>query len=320
MVANPAADRARPFTLCTERIRVDVDPGRGADVLQITDVASGVGILAATPWRRRADSIRAGRMAPSAIDATDRWLEQYRGGWQTLCPNAGPPRRVGGTEVGFHGEASVSAWDVEANDEASARLSLELFSVPVRIDRELRVEEARLIQTDVLTNLSRDRIDIDYVSHPAFGGEFLDGRCVVATDARSVSLDPGEHDLPSAEWPRLPGGDDGSDLRVVPPPGVPARTFGWLSDFDAGWYAITNADRGLEVRVEWDARTLPHAWWWQELNGSPEHPWFGRARIMAIEPASTTTSGSGRAASLSLEPTAQTRIEISVALSTTANR
>src|SRR5689334_10996512 len=129
---------ATPLTLRSDRIQIDVDPGRGADILQITDLASGVGILASTPWRARADSIRDGRMAPSSIEPTDRWLEQYRGGWQTLCPNAGPPRRIADTEVGFHGEASVSAWRIEARDDASARLSLELFSVPVRIERELR--------------------------------------------------------------------------------------------------------------------------------------------------------------------------------------
>ena len=28
-------------------------------------------------------------------------MEQYRGGWQTLCPNAGAPRTVHGAPVGF---------------------------------------------------------------------------------------------------------------------------------------------------------------------------------------------------------------------------
>ncbi|GAA3641291.1 hypothetical protein GCM10022200_26340 [Microbacterium awajiense] len=309
-----------PLTLSSRLLRVDLDPGRGADILQITDAGSGAGILASTPWRARADIIRNRVMAPSAVDPTDRWLEQYRGGWQTLCPNAGPPRKLGATEVGFHGEASVSAWQVKASDDSSARLSLDLFSVPVRIERELRVEGATLVQSDVLTNLSGDGIDIDYVSHPAFGGALLDGACRVDTDARSFTLDPDEHNLPSSEWPHTPEADDASDLRVVPLPGESVRRFGWLSDFEAGWYSITNLDRALAVNVEWDARILPHAWWWQELNGSRGHPWFQRARIMAIEPASTATSGAGRSATLALGPSASTQIAITLSLATTAGR
>lgn len=305
-----------PLTLRSERLRVDVDPGRGADVLQITDVVSGIGVLATTPWRARADAIRDHRMAPSAIDPTDRWLEQYRGGWQTLCPNAGPPRRIGTTTVGFHGEASVAAWDVAASDDNSARLTIDLFSVPLRIERTLRVAGASLIQSDVLTNLSGDAVEFDYVSHPAFGGLFLDGDCVVTTGAGTFTPDADASEAPSTAWPDGPGRDGVVDLRVVPPPTESARAFGWLSEFDAGWYVIANVDRGLAVRVEWDARTLPHAWWWQELNASLDHPWFQRARIMAIEPASTTTFGRGRASSLALQPNAATEITIRLTLST----
>lgn len=306
------------LSLSSRRIRVDVDPGRGADILQITDVNSGIGVLAATPWRTRADSIRDGRMAPTAIDPTDRWLEQYRGGWQTLCPNAGPPRRVGATQVGFHGEVSESAWQLHADDGASARLSLDLFSVPVRIERELRVDGGSLVQTDVLRNLGDRPVELDYVSHPAFGGLFLDGQCRVDTGARSFTVDPDEGCEPSTAWPHAAQASDVGDLRVIPPSGDAARMFGWLSDFDDGWYSITNVDRGLAVRVEWDAAILPHAWWWQELNGSSAHPWFRRARIMAVEPASTTTSGAGRSTTLTLEPSAPTRIVITLTLSSTA--
>jgi hypothetical protein len=308
-----------PITLSSDRISVDIDPGRGADILQITHTATGVGILASTPWRTRADSIRDGAMAPSSVDPTARWLEQYRGGWQTLCPSAGPPRRVGEVEVGFHGEASVAAWTVEAAAPDRARLSLELFSVPVRIDREIRVHEDSVTQSDVLTNLGGEPIVIDYVSHPAFGGAFLDGVRRVETGAGSFTTDPDEaaaspEEAASASSAAL------EDLRRMPPPGEPARAFGWLSDFETGWYSLRNDDLGLEVRVEWDARTLPHAWFWQELNASAGHPWFRRARIMAIEPSSTTTSGPGRAASLTLRPSAATPIAITLELSSPTAR
>lgn len=287
------------ITLTDGTLRVDIDPGRGADILQIVDLASGMPLLASTPWRSRADAIRAGAMQPTAIDPTQRWMEQYRGGWQTLCPNAGAPRDLEGALVGFHGEASVAAWEIVAQTASTAMLRIELFSVPVTIDRELLVRDSTLQIRDVLTNSSARDVTIDYVSHPAFGGDFLDGECLVTTGAARFDSDPDSGVAPL-------------DLRRVPAPPDAAWSFGWLSDFSTGWASIVNPQAGLGVRLDWDARILPFAWWWQELNASEGPPWFRRARIMAIEPASTVTSGDARAHSLTIPAGAQVLIPISL--------
>ena len=46
--------------------------------------------------------------------------------------------------------------------------------------------------------------------------------------------------------------------------------------------------------MAWDAATFPCAWFWWEIGG-PEYPWYGRARIVAIEPA-TAARADGLAA------------------------
>ena len=282
-----------------------VDPGRGADVLSLLDHRTGIDVLFRTPWRDRAEAIRAGRPV-STFDPVANWLEQYRGGWQTLCPSAGQPRTVHGAPVAFHGEASVVPWTVDRSSAEDAELHTELFLVPVRIDRTIRLRDRCFSIADRLTNLSDMQLEFDYSSHPALGGPFLDGDCVLETGARRFTSDPESFNTcftPNTQnaWPMVEGKHgEPVDLRLVPPQGSAREVFGWLEDFESHWASVTNHDLGLTVRVEWDGRHLPYAWLWQELNATAGFPWYGRARAMAVEPASMQTSGPHRRSVLRL--------------------
>ena len=290
----------------SDALRVVLDPGRGCDILSVVDARTGIDVLYSTPWRERADAIRAGQQAPISSDSVDSWMEQYRGGWQTLCPNAGPPRGYNGATLGFHGEASVVPWTVLRADSASASLRVELFSVPLVIERTVAVEGSSLRLVDVLTNTSTAPIVVDYSNHPAFGGLFLDAPCTVDTNASTFVTDPdfGGERLP---WP--------SGLDSLPGPGLPSGRFGWLTGFDgegdtAAWASVTNPDVDLSVRLSWDPRRLPYAWWWQEFNNTQGFPWFGRARVFAIEPASMQTGGPARASVTELPAKGSVRIPV----------
>jgi len=307
--------------LVSAHLEVDIDPGRGADILTLRHRATDIDVLFSSPWRPRADAVRAGAPA-STSDPFAGWLERYRGGWQTLCPNAGAARLVAGAPVGFHGEASVVEWEVVSAGQVEAELRAELFSVPVRIDLTVTLgQDAPVIEViDTVTNLSDVPLDIDYVIHPAFGGPFLDGRCVLRTGAKRFTADPETEDsiaAPGSEhsWPWIAGA--GRDLREIPEPGERQVLFGWLSDFDTHWASLTNVDLGLGVRIDWDGTHLPYAWLWQELNFTPTFPWFRRARVVAIEPSSTQTSGPSRRSALRLAANQTVRIPMSLTLSTT---
>lgn len=302
--------------LTSPDLKVCIDPGRGADILSLVQRRSGVEALFSTPWRARADAIRTGQ-SPSTFDPVAGWLEQYRGGWQTLCPNAGDPRRVNGAPVAFHGEASVIPWTVDHTTPDSANLHVELFTVPVRIDRIVRLQGSRLLQTDTLTNLSGTALEFDYSNHPALGGRFLEGECRIDTGARRFTSDPARATVlpPGSEhqWPQaLTLSGDSLDLSEVPGPGEAREVFGWLHDFEGYWAAVTNLDLGLVVRLEWDGTHLPYAWLWQELNATNAFPWYERARVMAIEPASTPTSGPTRRSALQLAPRATIELPLTI--------
>ena len=306
------------FALSTDDISVTIDPGRGADILSLIDRHSGLDVLFHTPWREHADAIRAGAR-PTSFDAKAGWLEQYRGGWQTLFPTGGEARSLHGAPLGVLGEASVAAWVVDSETNNTASLHLSLFSVPIRIDRVVTLDGSTVRVVDTLKNASSADLEIDYSQHPAFGGAFLDGPCRIETGARRFTSDADTTSIanPGSDyaWPfALSPDGETVDLRQISAPGASRELFGWLHDFTEPWASITNDALGLTARIEWDDAHLPYAWVWQELNASKTFPWFERARAVAIEPASMQTSGPDRRSLLRLAPWAETTIALSITL------
>lgn len=303
--------------LASDEIAVSIDPGRGADVLSLVHRRTGVDVLFRTPWRERADALRGGQ-TPSTIDPDAVWLEHYRGGWQTLFPNAGEARSVCGAAVPFHGEASVVPWEVVEVSLTSAELGVDLFTVPVRIERTVRLDGPTVSILDRLCNRSDAVLQVDYVQHPAFGGEFLAGDCRIETGARRFTSDPGSvTDIPRGSehaWPWASGPGRDILLRCLPAEGRPQSVFGWLDDFTEHRASIVNRDLGFAANIEWDGEHLPYAWFWQELNATAEFPWYKRARVVAIEPASTQTSGAARRSALTLAPGADVTLSMSISL------
>ncbi len=315
---------AELLTLRTPEVETALDPGQGADVLTLVDRASGVDVLFRSPWRERADALRNGR--PGAFsDPVAGWLERYRGGWQTLCPSAGQPRRVHGAPVGFHGELASVAWVVDSATTGTARLHTELFGVPLRVERLVELHGHVLTVTDVLVNLSDTDLEFDYSQHPALAGALLEGTCRIATSASRFVADP---DTPGAvdpqqpyRWPHALSAGAPLDLSRVPAPPERRVLFGWLEGFDeAAWATVTNEELGLTVRLEWDGRLMPYAWFWQELNASEGFPWHRRARVLAIEPASMQTSGPGRRSVMRLGPHGRVSVPTSVGIKSEESR
>lgn len=307
------------ITLTSPELTVLLDPHRGAEVFSVVENETSSELMWSTPTRARAEEVLAGAPIMSA-DTFGNYLAGYRGGWQTLSPNAGAARTVHGAEVGFHGEVAVSAWRVDEVGDRFVVLSLELLSLPVRLVRGVRLHGNSLQVQDRLTNLSAQQLEFDYVQHPAFGADLLTDECRIETSALRFTADP-ETAGPLAagaefNWPDATTVDGKSlDLSVLPAPGTAHLVFGWLSDFDRPWYRVTNKRSGLAVEVEWDAEHLPYAWFWEELNYSRDYPWFGRARVIAIEPASTQTSGSDRRSVLALAPDQTTTITTRLSVS-----
>ncbi len=57
---------------------------------------------------------------------------------------------------------------------------------------------------------------------------------------------------------------------------------------------MVNAERDLAFGLAWPLEIFPYVWFWQELGGSSDYPWYGRCSVMAVEPF-TSIPGTGLA-------------------------
>jgi hypothetical protein len=269
----------------TDSTWVSLLPSKGFDIHELVDRASGVDVLFKTPWGWREPS----QLPPLGTRRAD-WLARYPGGWQVLIPTAGDDTIADGSPEGFHGEAAIVPWVLGEVTATSAAASVELVSAPLRLERTVTLEGATLTVVERVSNLSPVPQQFHWVHHPAFGEPFLGPAATLEVPAGGLVTQPGPGDLVADtrhEWPFATVVTGGVvDLAHLPTRDEPRAVFGTLVDLREGRYTLTSAGLGLAVDVRWDLATFPYAWFWQELTATQGYPWFRRAYVTAVEPAS----------------------------------
>lgn len=269
-------ERTVAAVLETAHLRVTVDAVHGADVVGFVHAASGLEL--APSWRGGG----------------------YRGGWQDVLPNGGPPSEWRGARYGQHGEACHLPWDAEvADDGASAVLRTALTQVPLRIERQVTLAaDAPAMRVDeIVVNEGAATERAMWGQHLAFSPPFAGpGDVVEIAEGARVVPHPGE--LPGGRrvatdrehrWPLATGPDGATvDLSVLPPAGAPTEML-YLTGLREGRYGLRTG-HGLRLVVEWDVERLPWLWLWQEAGATQEPPWNGTAWFAGIEPFSSYPS------------------------------
>jgi len=274
------------LTIASDRIEVTVLPDKGADICSLVDKRSGIDFLFKSPWRGRTG-------AHYGSSSMERWIEAYPGGWQVLLPNGGDECTEQGVTWGYHGEAAVVPWEVISASARSAVLETQLMTVPLSVRRLVEVEGPVLRLTETVTNGSGEQVEAMWSHHPAFGPPFLEGGCTISAGCRSLVADdrsPGTLLSPGSRhaWPYAGTVDGGQvDMRQVPPPGQQRAVLAYLEDFSEGFFALTNSRIGLGIGFRWPLDPFPKAWLWQEVHSGKGWPWYQRAYVVAVEPAST---------------------------------
>jgi hypothetical protein len=274
-------------------IQVVVDPDHGAEVVRLAG-ADGINVLSAPDWRSPLPASASRSYGDETLD----WLSEYRGGWQELFPNAGPPCEVMGVPLAFHGEVSRARWAWEWIEPGAFARMRTPARLPLVLERDMRIDPDRpvLYLEERVFNDCPFEVPYLWGHHPAFGPPLAEAGARIDLPARRIVADAGL-DGPSVDvrpgsesaWPFAVGRDGGSiDLSVVPAP--PVQRLLYAADLEGGWFALRNPARGLGVAMAWDLAVFPHLWFWQEIGGSSGMPWYGRAAIAALEPASAWPS------------------------------
>ncbi len=283
-------------SIASPDLRVTVNCRVGGTITAVEHLGLRLSVLGQVPW----DAVDAPIGSFAARDEAH-WLSRYGGGWPLLFPNAGDACTVDGVFHGFHGEASVAPWSARVFAD---RLVLErrFITVPAEMRRELTVERDVLVLRERLTATGPRPIAVMWGHHPTFGSDLLAGPVEITSGACKVSADD-VYDPPSnplrcgatGDWPLLPGKTGAVDLGR---PEGPLAALAYLHDFTEPWVAIRRLDGAIAAALSWSGDRFPCAWLWYELGGTPQAPWFGRGRLVGIEP-NTTRSAGGLADALS---------------------
>jgi len=284
------------LTIASEDFEVSITPHRGADIVGITERATGVQLLAVSPTGDVGASVAA------TGNSMEQWMRGYPGGWQILAPNAGPERVHDGVTQGYHGEASLAQWQVLNQGAASVTLATSLITSPLKIERAISVAGACVTVEDVVTNPSTEPCSFRLVQHPAFGSTFLDEHSYLAAPNATLVADaaaPGTLTHAGAVGPPaslLPAGPIPNSI-ALPGPGSRHSLFGALTDFtsdeessDTVAATFFSPTHGFGIQLSGDPSTYPHAWFWIEANAGTGWPWFRRHFSIAVEPSNVLPS------------------------------
>ncbi|HZT18092.1 MAG TPA: hypothetical protein VFA23_01755 [Dongiaceae bacterium] len=269
----------------SEALRVAVDPRAGGTITAVEHRGLGASVLGRTPWT----PVDASGDACTALDEPS-WLARYGGGWPILFPNGGDACEFEGVLHGFHGEASIAAWEADL-DGAVLRLRRRFVTAPVEMRRELVLDGDLLTIRETVRMFGERPAKVMWGHHPTFGSDLLDGPFEIQSGARSVRADhrydPANNPLrpgTGGRWPVVPGKAGPVDLGR---PEGRIAALACLQDFESPWVSIRRLDDSLGALLSWDSGIFPYAWLWYELHGTAEAPWSGKARLIGVEPNTT---------------------------------
>ena len=286
----------RTVTLENELIRVTLLADKGSDIIEFLHKPTDTDFM----WRSPHGVRNPATFVPTVARPEGAFLDYYPGGWQECLPTGGVAATYAGTHFGVHGEFALMPWEYRLVEDTPERVTLLLqarsYRSPIFVEKWLTLRSGRPVLQirERLVNEGQEATEIVWGHHPAFGPPFLDDSCVVdLPGARVITTDvqpnhryqPGE----GYQWPYVPGRDGQLiDMSMIPPPEVRTHDTVFLSDLEAGWYALTNRQRGVGFGMAWPTDVFSAIWFWQVYGGAWGSPWFGRTYNIALEPWTTT--------------------------------
>jgi hypothetical protein len=268
--------------LQTPALDVVLDPSRGGEFQRISR-PGGSNVLAFHDWKSPLSADDGPVYGSTELD----WLSRYRAGWQVLFPNAGAEGVVDGVPIAFHGETSQAHLEVLSTSGTECVLRAHA-RLPLELTRTVRLlpDSATVQVEETVVNVGSTKVPFVWGHHPTFPaitGARIDspGRRTIVEPRTPGPLAPDE-----GLWPRL-NRLDGAVEDVSAIPGSTQVRLLYLPDLVEGWVALRPpVNGGLPVDgvgLAWDIVSFPHMWLWLQ-NADPGFPWFGRARMVGLEP------------------------------------
>ena len=285
-------------SLENELIKISIAAGKGADIIELVHKPSDTEYL----WHSF-QGMDAVHKVSSIAPARGAFLDVYAGGWQELFPSYGSPANINGAHIGTHGEACIYPWDytivADSEDCISVSFSLRTLRSPFELTKvfTLRRNSGTIEISQSVKNLSATGQSFMWGHHPAFGYPFIDdsvqlhlsGKPIVTVPQGAIGQNCPFDTETTGEFPILKD-KQGNDIDMGKAYSSDSHIYMeyLINNLELGEYELINHNKGLGVRMQWDAKLFPNLWVWGMYCGHETYPWFGRAYTMAVEPWSCT--------------------------------
>ncbi len=269
------------ITLRSPYLEVVLDPNRGGEIRSVVSAGSP-NLMAWHEWESPLSADNGPSYGSTELD----FLSRYHAGWQVLFPNAGAEGVINGVPVAFHGETALARLRVLSQSRAACTLRA-VARMPLELTRTVRLSPdlAALLIEETATNVGARPVPFLWGHHPTFPA--IAGSRIDLPGSPTVVVEPatpGPLALPGGRWPHLDRADGGhEDLSTLP--GEQQVRLAYLPDAAEGWVALRPpaGDDRPAIGISWDLETFPHLWLWLQ-NADPGFPWYGRARMLGLEP------------------------------------
>lgn len=277
-----------------ELLRISILADKGTDIYEFLYKPLDVDFMFVSPMGLRDPNRGLSTNAHSSGFLHDHW----EGGWMECFPNGGDPANYNGAEFGQHGEIHLLPWRHAVLEDSPERISCKFwvrtYRTPFLVEKTLTLERRSpvLVVQEQITNESGVPVDYMWGHHPVFGWPFLEQGCTIdvprgRAQVHAPAYSPDNTLLPGGEfeWPHAPTSAGTTvDLSVTPDLNAHSENLVYLSELQAGWYAVANPRLGAGIGMTWPTGVFPYLSLWQEYHGGPSYLWYRRQYNLGAEP------------------------------------
>jgi galactose mutarotase-like enzyme len=279
-------------------LRTQILVDRGGALFELVDKRRDYELL--WRWER---GLRPVHYHPSIDLPQGNYQDHFFGGWDFMFPAVDRSQPAEPLPTGYHGETFLLPWEwsVEVDEPESVALLLRTRCVrsPFIVTRRLAVtaEKAELLIETRARNVGLAPARLSCGEHIAFRiDDYLASGATLELEGSTGLETMDEPASPSSrlatagrgDWPQFPSKDGETlDLRTI--------DHGWEGCSDvlgATWgpsatlRLTPDTPRLPALTLAWESRQLPASIFWFAFGGDRQAPWYGAARLLAIEPMS----------------------------------
>lgn len=286
-------------TMENEQLRISFLPGKGGDIFEFLHKPTDTDIM-----YRSQDGLRLLENPDAGCSgAGGNFWEKFVGGWFEMLPNAGNPCRHLGAPYGTHGEVMMLPWKtdilVDTPEKIQVKLSVHCLRLPLSVEKcfTLCTGSGELLVEERATNFGAVPLDFMWGHHITMGKAFLNSNCRILLP-KHEAIKPEQYHTPESRLApsclgslsAMPGADGRlEDLTWLPPEGSGCAETLFITFPEEAWFAVTDTQKNIAFRVDWDKDTFPVMWVWQECNATKDYPFYGDCYALALEPMSGNT-------------------------------